>query len=66
MKTELNVRGMTCHSCEMMIQEELEEQEGVFLVSASSKDNKVVVDYDDSKISSDKIKEIIVEEGYNV
>ena len=66
MKKELNVNGMTCHSCEMMIKEELEELDGVISVLASSKDNKVIVDYNESKINLDKIKEVITEEGYKV
>lgn len=63
-KEELNVTGMTCHSCETLIKDELEEQAGIFSIIASSTNNKVIVDYDDSKISLDKIKKIIIEEGY--
>ncbi|NTV23343.1 MAG: heavy-metal-associated domain-containing protein [Nanoarchaeota archaeon] len=62
MKQTINVKGMHCKSCEMLINEALLDA-GV-KSSASSKDSKVMVEYDEKKITIAKIKEIISKEGY--
>jgi copper chaperone CopZ len=64
--SKFSVKGMHCPSCEMLIADSLEDLEGVELVKASHKDNEVVVTYDETKVDKDKIKKIIVEEGYIV
>ncbi|MBI2662833.1 heavy-metal-associated domain-containing protein [Candidatus Woesearchaeota archaeon] len=64
MKIQLNVKGMHCKSCEVLIQDALEEVGAKATVD--SKAGKAVVDYDGKKLSIEKIKQIIKREGYTV
>lgn len=65
-KLKLNVEGMHCGSCEMLIKDSLEETDGVEKIEVSHKSGEVNVDFDDSKVSANKIKDIIKNEGYKV
>jgi copper chaperone len=60
----LQVNGMSCQHCVNSVEKALKE------VGASAnvdlKNNSVTVDYDESKISLDKVKEAIEEQGYDV
>jgi copper chaperone len=60
----LQVNGMSCQHCVNSVEKALKE------VGASAnvdlKSNSVTVDYDESKISLDKVKEAIEEQGYDV
>ena len=58
------VDGMHCSSCEMLIQDSLEEA-GVS-AKASHKECKVTVSFDDTKISPEEVRNIIEKEGYRV
>lgn len=64
-KLQLNVQGMHCKSCEMLIADTLQEA-GAHNISASFKDGKVKVEYDESKLNESKIRAIIEKEGYKV
>ena len=64
--TKLTVKGMHCHACEEIINDTLMEQNGVLSATADSKNNLVVVSYDEPKITLDKIKQAIKKEGYEV
>jgi copper chaperone CopZ len=66
MKKDFVVKGMHCKSCEMLIEDSLEEQDGVNSVQASHAKGFVSVDFDESKISEEKIKSVIKAEGYEV
>ena len=65
-KLKLNVKGMHCGSCEMLIKDSLEETEGIEKVEVSHKSGEVNIDFDESKVNEHKIKEIIKNEGYKV
>ena len=65
-KLKLNVEGMHCGSCEMLIQDSLDETDGIEKAEVSHKSGEVNVDFDDSKVSANKIKDIIKDEGYSV
>lgn len=65
-KKDFNVDGMHCPSCEMLIVDSLEEFEGIAKATASHKKGKVHVEYDESLLSTDMIKKIIKNEGYEV
>ncbi|GIO32434.1 MULTISPECIES: copper ion binding protein [Paenibacillus] len=60
----LNVQGMSCSHCVHAVEGAMKE------IGAKGKvdlaDNKVTVDFDESKISLDQIKEAIEEQGYDV
>lgn len=66
MKKTLNVKGMHCKSCEMLIKDSLSEVDGVNNVKVSLTDNTVTVDYDDKKVKDAMIKKAIETEGYVV
>jgi len=66
-KEVLQVSGMHCPSCKMMVEDVLGDEDAISSVKADYESGRVEVEYDDSKISLDKIKELIVEEaGYEV
>ena len=61
----LKVTGMSCAHCERAVTNALEDI-GVASVTASAKDNEVVVSFDPDKVSAEDIKNEIVEAGYVV
>jgi copper chaperone len=66
MKSTLNVKGMHCGSCEMLIKETLEEEKGIKKAEPSQANSLVIVDYDEKLIGLSKIKQAIKELGYEV
>jgi len=65
-KVKLSVKGMHCPSCEMLIADSLEEQEGVKKVEVSHSEGDAIIEYDEEKIDISTIKNIIKDEGYEV
>jgi len=65
MKTTLNIKGMHCKSCEMLIADALQE-EGITVADISHKTGKATVSFDAGKTSQERIKDIIKKEGYSV
>ena len=66
MNTEVNIKGMHCKSCGILIKDSLLETEGVKEVLISHEAGKAKVDFDESKVSLDKIKQLIKKEGFEV
>ena len=62
---EFKVKGMHCKSCEMLINDSLEDL-GVNSVTSSHEKGRVKGDLKENKINEDKIIEVIKEEGYKV
>lgn len=62
MKKALKIKGMHCKNCEMLIKSGLEDIGVKAEVEYIS--GKAVVEFDESKISFEKIKEAIKKEGY--
>ena len=58
------VTGMTCTGCEMQVEEELKKVEGIISAKASHIDENTIVQYDNSKVSIDKIVEAINKTHY--
>jgi len=65
-KIELNVAGITCGGCEKSIRNALLEKNGVSEVSASHETGIVKIDYDDSAIQQDALKQVIADAGFEV
>ena len=68
MKTDeikLKVEGMHCGSCEMLIQDELSELDGVKEVDADYQGGTVLVKHD-GKVNLAKVKKAITDLGYKV
>ena len=63
MKKTFKVKGMHCHSCEMIIAEALEEA-GAGSVAASHEKGTVAVEL--GKLDEQRVRRIIKEEGYEV
>ena len=62
MKKIIQITGMHCKSCSMLIKSELEDL-GV-KSEINSESGKAVIEFDESKITLEKIKEIIKQLGY--
>ena len=65
-KINIQTKGMHCKSCEMLVCDSLNDLEGVNKSSASFKTGVIAVNFDSSKTSVEKIKEVIQKEGYKV
>jgi copper chaperone len=63
-KVTLKIKGMHCKSCEMLIEDALEDIQVKGKVD--SKKGLAIVEFDESKVSEEKIKKTIVGEGYKV
>ncbi len=66
MKKELQVSGMNCSSCELLVKEALEDLEGIIEVDASHLKGIVVVDYDAKMLSIPTITAAIEAQGFRV
>lgn len=60
------VKGMHCHSCEILIKDCLEETPGVRSALVNQKTGTADVSFDQSKVSEDKLKQVIKECGFEV
>jgi P-type Cu+ transporter len=65
-KLVLKVKGMHCASCAVLIDKLLQKQQGVVSSSTSYGAQKVALEFDDSKISLQKIDEFVNKLGYDV
>ena len=65
-KITLNVKGMHCSSCEVLLKDILGDEAGVANAQISVAKGTAVVEFDENKITEDKIKDIIRKEGYGV
>lgn len=64
MRQELRVEGMHCRSCEFLLEEILAEAD--VIAKASHEKGLVKLEFDETKISVDDIKKMIIDEGYKV
>ena len=58
-KIVLKVKGMHCASCSVLIDKLVGRQAGVTSIKTSYGAEKTAIEYDDSKISLEKIDELI-------
>lgn len=65
-KVTLNVSGLKCGGCESNVKNKLNTVEGVQFVDASSKENSVTVEFEESKTSLEAISQAITEAGFTV
>ncbi|PIC99672.1 MULTISPECIES: copper chaperone CopZ [unclassified Sporosarcina] len=64
--TTLNVKGMTCNHCVQAVEGALTELSGVERALVDLKAENVVVQFDDSVVTVDKMTETIEDQGYDV
>lgn len=65
-KTILRVEGMSCSHCENAIKKSVGALDGVRTVEVDLKGKTVTVEYESSKVSPDRIKNEIEDQGYEV
>ncbi len=65
-KSQFTVIGMNCSSCEAHVDHEVNKLQGVVKVTTSYENKNTLVEYDDSLISIDEIKNAIEKTGYQV
>ncbi len=61
---ELRVEGMHCDACVALIEETLDETEGVLTASVDLQAARAVVGYQPELISVDAIRSVIADTGY--
>ncbi|WP_066060613.1 copper chaperone CopZ [Neobacillus soli] len=65
-KVTLNVEGMSCNHCVKAIEGSVGALNGISSVKVNLKASTVDVEFSPQKLSLDKIKEEIEEQGYDV
>ncbi len=63
-KIKFKITGMHCASCAMNIDGALEDTAGVISASTSYAKSQLEVEYDEQKVSKEKISQIVAELGY--
>ncbi len=66
MKKTVKINGMTCHSCEALLTDVLEDLPSTKVKFISAKEAKAEIEFDESKTSLQKIQNVIEEEEYSV
>lgn len=66
MKADLNVSGMKCGGCETNVQTTVGALAGVQSVKAFAKESRAEVEFDETKVSLDAIKQAIQGKGFTV
>jgi copper chaperone CopZ len=62
----LTVTGMTCGGCENAVKRAVSRLDGVNQVAASHSENRVIVDYDATKVDRARVTDAIAKAGYQV
>jgi len=62
----LDVTGMKCGGCETNVKKKLTAMAGIVSVEASSKENKVEVEFEAETVNVDAISQAITEAGFVV
>lgn len=65
-KVILKVKGMHCASCSILIDKLLEKQEGIISIQTNYGNEKTAIEYNEKKISLEKIDELISKLGYDL
>lgn len=63
-KTILNIEGMHCSSCAMNIDFDLEDLKGIKTAKTSYAKQKCEVEFDEDKITIDRVLKQVKETGY--
>ncbi|GAB6067457.1 hypothetical protein JCM13664_07750 [Methylothermus subterraneus] len=65
-KVRLSVNGMKCDACENLIHDALLAKEGVIAAKADHEAKCVEIDYDESKVDLETLKQTIADQGFKV
>jgi copper chaperone len=64
-KKKFIITGMHCTSCALLIDGDLEDMDGVISSSTSYARAETIVEFDEGKVTYEKILEIIKKNGYD-
>lgn len=64
-KIELNIKGMHCSSCPILVKEVLTDTKGVKDAAVDLKTAKAVVSFDEKLVTEKQLIEAIRKEGYD-
>jgi copper chaperone CopZ len=64
MKTTIEIQGMHCASCEMLIKDVLEETNGVANAQVSRAHSNAMIEFDEKTVTKDQLCKLIKAEGY--
>jgi copper ion binding protein len=65
-KVELNIKGMHCKSCVVLVKEALTDVKGVKNADVDLQKNKAVVEFDEKLVKEKQLIDAIEKEGYKV
>ena len=60
----IDIKGMSCNHCKIAVEEELNKLDGVIKANVNLKNNNVEVEFDETKVNMEKLKQAIEEAGY--
>lgn len=63
---EIKIDNMHCQGCSSIVKDAFEKTDGIIQVRAFPDQKKISIRYDSTKINLQKLKEIIVDKGFNV
>ena len=66
MKQTLSVQGMSCGHCKMTVETAVKALRGVKKASVSLESASITIEYDEGKLTEDKIRTAIRNTGYDV
>ena len=64
-KVELNIKGMHCKSCTVLVQEALADVKGVKTVAVDLQKEKATVSYDELLVKEKQLIDAVRKEGYD-
>jgi copper chaperone len=62
----INVAGMSCEHCKMAVTRAVSALEGVKAVEVSLENNTATVEFEETKLGLDTIRQVIEAQGYEV
>jgi copper chaperone CopZ len=65
-KVELNIKGMHCKSCVVLVKEALTDVKGVKDASVDLQKNRAVIEFDEKFVKENQLIDAIEKEGYKV
>ncbi len=65
-KTVINISGMSCNHCARRVEDSLNKLPGVMEAMVSFNENKAIIKYSPEQVGLDKLKDTIMNSGYEV
>lgn len=65
-KTEFTIEGMTCKSCEQIVDSEINKLSGILDTEISFENKKAIISFDSSVTSLKEVKDAILATGYTI